>query len=601
MFRSEKSIMDILNLERWKFLEFSYLKKWTIFGLFIGSIAGVGSIVFFLLVQNFSQIFLGSVTGFLPPASGTDVDESYSMILENRWLFPIITGIGGLVVGLISTRFAPESQGHGTDAVIDAFHNKNGEIRLRVPFIKAITSAITIGSGGSGGREGPTAQISAGISSFLAKFFKFDEREQRIAVAAGLGAGIGSIFKAPLGAALFSTEIFYKRDFEVDALLPSLIAAVTGFTIFGTFFGWSPIFDISQSAIVFDDPSSLIIYALLGLVCAAGGVAYVNCFYRVQALFQKMKLPIFIKPAIGGAIVGVIAMFVPQVLGTGYGWLQIGIFNDPMFFPLWMLLGIALLKIVATSFSIGSGGSAGIFGPGLVIGGFLGAFVATCFHDIGMFESVDVSTVAIIGMVAFFGGVSKSPLSTIVIGSEMTRGYALLPAMIISVVIAYSIMKLDTTIYRSQVTDRSQSPAHKKEYQVPLLKKLLVKDSMDTYYPSLSITSTIEEITEKIKNYGTENILITENQKFVGIINKNNLNDYSDTASLVKTVDAAIPSESLYDVMKKMSKINTNELPVIDSDSERVLGIISLSGMMRVYDLELGVPKDKTMRLSGST
>lgn len=593
-------MLDILNLERWKFLEFSYLKKWTIFGLFIGSIAGAGSIAFFLLVQNFSQIFLGSITGFLPPASGTEVNGSYSIVWENRWMFPIITGMGGLVVGLISTKFAPESQGHGTDAVIDAFHNKNGRIRLRVPFVKAITSAITIGSGGSGGREGPTAQISAGISSFLAKFFKFDEKEQRIAVAAGLGAGIGSIFKAPLGAALFSTEIFYKRDFEVEALLPSLIAAVTGFTIFGTFFGWSPIFDISQSAIVFDDPSSLIIYALLGLVCAAGGVAYVNCFYKVQYLFQKMKLPNFIKPAIGGAMVGVIAMFVPHVLGTGYGWLQIGVFNDPMFFPLWMLLGIALLKIVATSFSIGSGGSAGIFGPGLVIGGFLGAFVATGFHDIGMFESVDVSTVAIIGMVAFFGGVSKSPLSTIVIGSEMTRGYTLLPAMIISVVIAYSIMKLDTTIYKSQVTDRSQSPAHKKEYQIPLLKKMLVKDSMDTNYPSLPVTSTIEEITKKIANYGTENILITENQKFVGIINKNSLKEGSDTASLVKTIDATTPSESLYDVIKKMSKSNTNELPVIDSDS-KVLGIVSLSGIMRVYDLELGVPKDKTMRLSGST
>ena len=594
-------IMDVFSLERWKFLEFSYLKKWTIFGLFMGSIAGLGSILFFLLVQNFSQIFLGSMTGFLPPASGTEAEESYTIVMENRWMFPIITGIGGLVVGLISTKFAPESQGHGTDAVIDAFHNKNGEIRLRIPFIKAITSAITIGSGGSGGREGPTAQISAGISSFLAKFFKFDEREQRIAVAAGLGAGIGSIFKAPLGAALFSTEIFYKRDFEVEALLPSLIAAVTGFTIFGTFFGWSPIFDISQSAIVFDDPSSLILYALLGLVCAAGGVAYVNCFYKVQTLFQKMKLPNFIKPAIGGAIVGIIAMFVPHVLGTGYGWLQIGVFNDPKFFPLWMLLGIALLKILATSFSIGSGGSAGIFGPGLVIGGFLGAFVATGFHDIGMFESVDVSTVAIIGMVAFFGGVSKSPLSTIVIGSEMTRGYTILPAMIVSVVITYSIMKLDTTIYKSQVIDRSESPAHKKEYQIPLLKKLLVKDAMDTNYPSLPITSSLGEISKKIANYGTDSILITEEQKFVGVINKKNLNNDSDTASLVKSIDVTTPDESLYDAIKKISTSNTNELPVIDSYSKKIFGIVSLSGIMRIYDLELREPKDKKTRLSGST
>jgi CIC family chloride channel protein len=400
-----------------------------------------------------------------------------------------------------------------------------------------------------------------------------------------------------------STEIFYKRDFEVEALLPSLIAAVTGFTIFGSFFGWSPIFDISQNVVVFDDPSSLALYALLGLVCAAGGVAYVNSFYRIQSMFQRLRLPNFIKPAIGGAIVGVIAMFVPHVLGTGYGWLQIGIFDDPMFFPLWMLLGIALLKILATSFSIGSGGSAGIFGPGLVIGGFLGAFVATGFHDLGLFESVDVSTVAIIGMVAFFGGVSKSPLSTVVIGSEMTRGYALLPAMIVAVVIAYSVMKLDTTIYQSQVTDRSQSLAHKKEYQIPLLKKLLVKDSMNTDYPSLPVTSSVSEAAKKLESYGTENLLVTENQKFVGVVNKNDLNHKTPETipSVLKDIDASTPDESLYDVMKKMSKNNTNELPVIDFQSKEVFGIISLSGIMRVYDLELGEPKDKKKRLSGST
>ncbi|MCA9811380.1 MAG: chloride channel protein [Nitrosarchaeum sp.] len=330
-------------------------------------------------------------------------------------------------------------------------------------------------------------------------------------------------------------------------------------------------------------------------------MAYVNCFYKIQALFQRLKLPNFIKPAIGGAIVGIIAMFVPHVLGTGYGWLQIGIFNDPTFFPLWMLLVIALLKILTTSFSIGSGGSAGIFGPGLVIGGFLGAFVATGFHDIGMFESVDVSTVAIIGMVAFFGGVSKSPLSTIVIGSEMTRGYTILPAMIVSVVITYSIMKLDTTIYKSQVTDRSQSPAHKKDYQIPLLKELLVKDAMDTNYPSMSITSSLEEISRKIANYGTENILITEEQKFVGAINKNNLNKNSNTASLVKSIGVTTLDESLYDAMKKMSTNNTNELPVVDSHSKRIFGIVSLAGIIRVYDLELSESKDKKTRLSGST
>nr|NIU02560.1 chloride channel protein [Nitrosopumilaceae archaeon]NIU89019.1 chloride channel protein [Nitrosopumilaceae archaeon]NIV67127.1 chloride channel protein [Nitrosopumilaceae archaeon]NIX63161.1 chloride channel protein [Nitrosopumilaceae archaeon] len=150
--------MDFLKLKKWKFLDFSYLKKWTIFGLFIGSIAGLSSIAFFLLVQYFTQFFLGLGAGFLPPEPGVNGGELqngfHTIIAKNTWVFPVIAGMGGLIVGLISSRFAPESQGHGTDAVIDAFHNKNGQIRLRIPFIKAITSAVTIGSGGSGGREG---------------------------------------------------------------------------------------------------------------------------------------------------------------------------------------------------------------------------------------------------------------------------------------------------------------------------------------------------------------------------------------------------------------------------------------------------------------
>ena len=173
---------------------------------------------------------------------------------------------------MITTRFSPESEGHCTDAVIDAYHHKSGNIRARVPLVKAVASSITIGSGGSGGTEGRAGKIAAGFGSLIGKLFKLDEDERRIAVAAGLGAGIGSIFKIPLGGAVFSAEVLYRRDFKVRALIPGLVASVTGYTVFGFVFGWDRLFSIPLYLVKYTHPASLILYAIVGLISAAASV-----------------------------------------------------------------------------------------------------------------------------------------------------------------------------------------------------------------------------------------------------------------------------------------------------------------------------------------
>jgi len=209
------SIIRTLKTMRWN-LDFSYFRKWIIIGFLLGVVAGLGAIALFLSVEFFTVIFLQIGTGYSPPLPGGFQDTlsySYDLFIERPWLIPPICGLGGLLVGLITTKFSPESEGHGTDAVIDAYHHKRGNIRGRVPLVKAVASSITIGSGGSGGTEGPAGQIAAAFGSLIGKLFKLDEDERRIAVAAGLGAGIGSIFKIPLGGAVFSAEVFYRRDF----------------------------------------------------------------------------------------------------------------------------------------------------------------------------------------------------------------------------------------------------------------------------------------------------------------------------------------------------------------------------------------------------
>lgn len=185
-------------------------------------------------------------------------------------------GMGGLIVGLIVTKFAPEAEGHGTDAVIGALHKRQGKIRARIPFVKGLASSITLGSGGSGGTEDPVAQISAGLASALGGLFKLNDSDRRLFVISGMAAGIGSIFKIPLGAALFSSEVLYRRDFEVRALVPSIIASVVGYSVYSSVFGWSHLFSIPMDSIGYDQPESLILYAVLGLVCAGASTHECN-------------------------------------------------------------------------------------------------------------------------------------------------------------------------------------------------------------------------------------------------------------------------------------------------------------------------------------
>jgi CIC family chloride channel protein len=235
-----------------------------------------------------------------------------------KWVMFLLPAAGGLLAGIIIFTFAPEAEGHGTDAVIDAYNNKRGIIRKRVPIIKAISSIITIGTGGSAGREGPIAQIGAGFGSALATFLKLSDRDRRIMLICGTAAGIGSIFKAPLGGSIFAIEVLYKSDMETEGLVPAFISSTVAYSIFSSFFGWGHIF--SMPSFSFTHPSELVFYGILGILCAATAILFVVIFYGMRnKFFRPLKIKPHFKPAIGGLFVGIIAMFFPQVLGTGYG------------------------------------------------------------------------------------------------------------------------------------------------------------------------------------------------------------------------------------------------------------------------------------------
>jgi CIC family chloride channel protein len=454
----------------------AYLAKWALLSTIIGVVAGLGAALFFWALQLATHLFLGLVAGYQPPAPVGEGGLPGLPLISAPLLVPVVVALGGLISGAIVFGLAPEAEGHGTDAAIDAIHHRGGRIRARIPPIKLIASAITIGTGGSGGREGPAAQISAGFGSLLATWLRLSAQDRRIAVAAGMGAGIGAIFRAPLGGAVMAAEILYLHDLEVEAIIPGLIASIVGYTVFGTFYGFEPIFG-AQPGIALESPIQLPYYAALGIACGLVGIVYAKAFYGLADAFHRLRTPRWIKPAIGGLAVGVIGLVLPEVLHTGYGWVQVGMSHELLGLPLWVVLILPFAKIVATGLSIGSGGSGGIFGPGMVIGGFVGAAVWRLLFDVLPGVPPDPAPFVIVGMMALFGGIAHAPLAVMLMVAEMTGNLSLLAPAMIAVALSTALVG-DSTIYRSQLPDRAASPAHRVRLSFPLLSSLVVRDAM---------------------------------------------------------------------------------------------------------------------------
>jgi CIC family chloride channel protein len=456
-----------------------YLGKWLLIGGLIGIVAGLGAVALIHAIQLATEFFLGRLVGYTPPMPIGEgnflVDESMS----RPWLLPFVTALGGLLSGIIVFHFAPSAEGHGTDAAIDAILHRDGYVEPKVPPVKLVASAITIGSGGSAGREGPAAQISAGFASLLAGWLHLSPNDRRIAASAGMGSGIGAIFRAPLGGALMSAEILYLHDLEVEALIPGLIASIVGYSVFGAIEGWEPIFG-QQTSVAFTDPTTLAYYALLGVVAGLVGILYAKCFYGTVHLFHKLHVPLWLKPAIGGFFVGLMGLLIKGSVHTGYGWVQISMSDQILSLPLWIVLVLPFAKILATSLTVGSGGSGGIFGPGMVIGGMLGASFWRLGHDFLPHMPATAAPFVIVGMMALFGSIAHAPFAVMLMVAEMTGNLSLLAPAMLAIAVATLIVG-DRTIYTSQLPNRASAPAHRLRSSFPLLAALTVRNA---YEPS---------------------------------------------------------------------------------------------------------------------
>jgi chloride channel protein, CIC family len=585
----------------------------------IGVVAGLGAILFQLLGQTVIHFTLSGLAGFAPQeAAGEHAifshrETEFSMV----GLMVVITA-GGLASGFLVYTFAPEAEGHGTDAAIDSFHNKRGMVRGRVPIVKTLASAITIGTGGSGGREGPIAQIGAGFGSFLATRLNLSARDRRIMLAAGMGAGVGAIFRAPLAGALFAGEILYREaDLESEVIVPAAISSIVGYSVYALSLPadkrFTPLFG-DQLKYALGSPLELVSYAVLACVLVLVGVLYIKTFYGTHKLFKKLPILPHFRPAVGAGLAGLcgIGFYLAMgrdphalaVLSTGYGALQEALAPGGDLVAIRLLLLIALIKIVTTSLTISSGGSGGVFGPSMVIGGCLGAavgqFFFQTFHERYPGWIAQPGAYAIVGMAGFFAGCAHAPFSTIIMVSEMTGDYhLLLPTMWVSMLCF--LMSKRWSLYEKQVPTRLESPAHRGDFIVDVLEGLRVadayrKDRKLIHIPeSMSLDGIVHTLAKTNQHYFP---VVDEAGKMVGIFSADDVRSwlYDDSIwtlavardVMVTKIVSVTPEDDLNTALQRFTALNLDELPVLDpEDQGKLLGMLRRKETIAVYNQSL--------------
>jgi len=426
---------------------------------FLGVVGALSAQLFMWMLRTAEHFFLQLIAGYRPPGLPESGGVAQIIGSHGLWLIPLATTLGGLLSGLLVYGLAPEAEGHGTDTVVHAFHRNGGLLRARVAPVKMLASAITIGSGGSAGREGPIALISAGLGSLYAKLTHRTEEERELLLLAGMAAGLSAIFRTPMGTGVFAIEVLYGgMEFEVGAFLYTIIASAVAYTVNGAFVGWQPLFRVP--AVAAPRLSVYAWYVILGIASGIVGTILPVVFYKTRDLFRNMPIPPWIKPAIGGLGVGVLALWLPQVLGGGYGWIQQAMDGR---LALRLLIVLIFAKMAAFALTVSSGGSGGVFAPSLFIGAMLGAAFSIPFHQ-------SAAVFAVVGMAAVFGAAARVPIATMLMVTEMAGGYHLLVPAGLAVMIAYLLqVRLSSafhyrSLYEAQVPVRRDSPAHFREH-----------------------------------------------------------------------------------------------------------------------------------------
>lgn len=476
-------------------------------------------------------------------------------------------------MGFLVSYIAPEAKGPGQDNVINALHHTGGKVRPIVAPVKLVASALTIGTGGSAGREGPISQITAGLANFVADRFKLRRSDLRILVISGMAAGMSAVFRAPLGAAIFAIEIPYKNDLESSAVVPAMVSSAVAYLVFIPFYGVESLFNfpdvnIFLTAEVF--PLTILTGFVIGLV----GLGFIYFQNRMTRFFKELTLPLYFRAGLGGLVVGIIGLSIPGVLGLSEGIIQDLI--DGAITSISILLVILVGKIVATSLTVGSGGSGGVFFPSLVIGGTVGGMI-------GVLSGLDITPVlVVVGMGSMMAGVTKTPIASSIMLTEMVGGVSVLIPLMISSIISYTVTS-SRTIYKSQITQ------HSFLLDISMLSKVRVGDIMEENVISIQEDESLAEIIAEVRdNPHYLYPVVDSNGKMVGVAPLDLIEKVflrSPESSLRKVIQThydTIPSDrealEAFDTMS--SEQISRMIVVLPWDNKEIVGIITRRDLM---------------------
>jgi CIC family chloride channel protein len=558
----------------------------------VGAVSGIGAIVFREMISLNNYLFFDAL---LPPISTNTLGYNLSVAL--------LPALGGLIAGLIVAKFAVEAKGHGIPQVIESVAFRGGRIRYRVAAVKIISSSITIGSGGSAGREGSIAQIGATFGSLCGQATRLSEKDVELLVVCGLASGIAATFNAPLGGAIFGLEILFRR-FELVEALPVLLSCVFGTAVSRVFFGNFITFPTPVYA--FPQPIELLFYSAFGLFLGFLSTLWVRFYYSVEKRFGRIRsIGLSYQVAIGGLLTGFIGLplftlslskFSDRtgfgIYGVGYEGVNLLLLGD-ISIALAIILGLS--KILCTSLTVGSGGSGGIFAPSLYMGSMFGGALGLILQQAMPGLVPDPYSYATVGAAAMFAGAAGAPLASMILIPEMSMSYNLLLPLVLSCSLSHIIARRllhGSTIYTMPIEDRGVPLSQlTDQLSTDVLEKIQVREAMIKKLVNVSPETPVKEVSHLISTKGFGAYPVIEGEKLLGIVDyRDVLRVQSDKigSSLVKEImkpaETIDSDETLAAAIDQMYKRNVHRLVVLERGRGKPVGFLTHEDVLRGYE-----------------
>jgi CIC family chloride channel protein len=546
--------------------------------LIVGIGTGLGATAFTVLIRSITRFAFE--------------DGGRALGLLGRYYVVLIPAVGGLIAGPMITFFAREAKGHGVPEVMEAVALRGGRIRPIVGLVKALASSVCIGTGGSAGREGPMVQIGSAWGSTVGQWLHFSDERIRNLVACGAAGGIAATFNAPIAGAVFSLEVILQ-EFSVGYFSTVVISSVTASVIGRLLMGDAPAFVVPAYSMA--SVWELALYTVLGVLAAIVATSFIVLLYKAEDLFDAWPFPDYLKPAAGGLALGLLALYFPQVLGVGYQTIGDTLVNPS---DLALLAALVVAKVVATSMTLGSGNSGGIFAPTLFMGAMLGGAFGLVAHNLFPALTATGGAYALVGMAAVFAGAARAPITAVLIVFEMSNDYRIiLPLMLCTVVSTVLAEQFSAeSIYTLKLVRRGVRLALGRDIDV--MQGVFVKEAMtplsdlDVVYSSMSV----EELAQRFddtRHHGFP--VLDENGELCGVVTLRDLEEAlhrGDVAALrVKDIATASPvtayaDEPLWVALKRLGVRDLGRLPVVDrEDPRRLVGLLRRRDVIRAYNL----------------